>query len=69
MVIVMEMRSGRIVEPPAEEYGDEVLNANWLPQPDLQAGLQELPREATASCPPPEDPEAFLQAIYRNQQS
>ncbi|MBS0510212.1 MAG: hypothetical protein JSR42_03375 [Proteobacteria bacterium] len=51
-----------------ERYDDEVLNAGWLP-PGLIPHLEELvapvhpPRK-----PPPEDVDAFLQAIYRNQE-
>lgn len=68
MVIVMDMSAGKpaAVEPAA--YDDEVLNANWLPQPELALQLQEHVFEEPGRMPPPEDVEAFLEAIYRNQE-
>ncbi|ANQ83575.1 hypothetical protein [Azoarcus olearius] len=72
MVIVMEMNSGKaLTEPPA--YGEEILNASWLPQPtpEVAVQLQEIelaPRRRHDSMPPPADIEAFLAAIYRNQE-
>jgi hypothetical protein len=68
MVIVMDMSAGKtaVVEPAA--YDDEVLNASWLPQPELALQLQEHDHEAARQMPPPEDVEAFLQAVYRNQE-
>lgn len=67
MVIVMGTDSGER-ETGSTEYDDEVLNAGWLPCPDLQlqrAGQSELlgrkPRSAV-------DPEEFLRSIYRLQE-
>lgn len=71
MVIVMDMTTGKIDRPAeeekaAEEFGpfvDEVLNAGWLPQPEarLEAHVHE-DRPAVA------DAEAFLRALYLNQE-
>lgn len=71
MVIVMDMKSGKAIEdPPA--YDDEVMNASWLPpRPDVAPQLQEIemahPRRRE-QMPPPADIDAFLAAIYRNQE-
>ncbi|TAH47580.1 MAG: hypothetical protein EYC67_06870 [Betaproteobacteria bacterium] len=51
-----------------ERYDEEVLNAGWLP-PGLIPHLDELvPPRHPPRKPPPEDVDAFLQAIYRNQE-
>lgn len=49
-------------------YDDEVLNASWL-----QVSPELLPRLQTASrprryTPQPEDIDAFLESMYRNQE-
>ncbi|HEX5125349.1 MAG TPA: hypothetical protein VFW00_01285 [Rhodocyclaceae bacterium] len=54
-------------------YGEEVLNANWLPQAMLQLGLLSLCTErvsatkvsATANV---SDPDNFLQRLYKAQE-
>lgn len=70
MVIVMEMETGKArTEPPA--YGEEVMNASWLPHPEVATQLQEIkpsPAPRHERMPPPEDIDAFLAAIYRNQE-
>ncbi|ATE61405.1 hypothetical protein [Thauera sinica] len=51
-----------------ERYDDEVLNAGWLP-PGLVPRLAEaVPAPHPPRKPPPEDVDAFLRAIYRNQE-
>ncbi len=54
-------------EPP--EYGDEVLDANWLPRPE---GPLKVIRSAARDEGQPrvadEEADAFLDAIYRNQE-
>ncbi|MBU0602954.1 MAG: hypothetical protein KKD25_11210 [Gammaproteobacteria bacterium] len=49
-----------------QDYGDEVLNASWLPQPDAVHGgsrtMSSRPRSAVA------DPDAFLRDVYRSQE-
>jgi hypothetical protein len=69
VVIIMEMHTGKLVEEPQDAYGDEVLNANWLPEPGVQLGLQAVAAEA--EHPPQgaaEDVEAFLYAVYHFQE-
>lgn len=50
----------------SQDYGDEVLNAGWLPHLDASAGGRRAqsarPRSAVA------DPDAFLRDIYRAQE-
>ncbi len=69
MVIVMSMSAGREIETyENERYDEEVLNAGWLP-PGLIPRLEEIVETRhTPRTPPPEDVDAFLQSIYRNQE-
>lgn len=69
MVIVMSMSAGREIETyENERYDDEVLNAGWLP-PGLVPQLEEIvDARPPPRMPPPEDIDAFLQSIYRNQE-
>lgn len=69
MVIIMSMHTGKVVEEPLA-YGEEVMNANWLPRPDIAPQLQEVEQDGRRRQrrPPPEDIDAFLNAIYRNQE-
>lgn len=64
MVIIMEMHTGKLVEEPQETYGDEVLNANWLPEPGVQLGLQSVAEAEHLPRAAEEDAEAFLHAVY-----
>ncbi|NMF89977.1 hypothetical protein [Aromatoleum petrolei] len=69
MVTIMDMTTGKAIEEPTEEYGDEVLNANWLPpQPEVAARLQEVEHAAHEAPVPPIDVEHFLEAVYRYQE-
>lgn len=68
MVIVMDMNSGKRIEEPEERYGDEVLNANWLPSPEVQLGLQHSQAETERRAVATQDVEAFLSAVYRYQE-
>lgn len=67
MLIVMDMSTGRRLEQSCI-YGEEVLNAGWLPQLPLQEGLQTSvevrlpPRQENA------DAEAVLRNFYLYQQ-
>jgi hypothetical protein len=67
MVIVMDMESGRIFGDEFGPFKDQVLDANWLPRPELAAGLQEVvtPRAAPAALV---DVEAFLRNVYLMQE-
>jgi hypothetical protein len=67
MVIEMDMQTG-IRPAGTTEYDEEVLNAGWMPHPDLQLRealhtelLGREPRHAV-------DPEEFLRNIYRLQE-
>lgn len=69
MVTIMDMTTGKVIGEPTDEYGDEVLNANWLPpQPEVAARLQEVEHAAHDVQKPPIDVEHFLEAVYRYQE-
>lgn len=67
MVIIMDASTGER-EDDGAEYGDEVLNAGWLPQPELGLQLQ----SAIPSHPHPgrniADPDSFLRNMYASQE-
>lgn len=67
MLTVMDMSTGKIIEDEFGAFEDEVLNAEWTPpSPELQLGLHEAHgRSSTATGV---DADAFLAAMYRNQQ-
>ena len=69
MVNIMDMTSGTRLSD-AERYGDEVLNANWLPQPALALGLQSVTISSTASryVPSLTDIENFMSRLYSAQE-
>lgn len=73
MVIAMDMTTGKIEKSGeegrvAEEFGpfvDEVLNAGWLPQPEARLEVHaHVDKPAVADA----DAEAFLRALYLNQE-
>lgn len=71
MVIVMDMSTGQRDEAYEEfgQYQDEVLGANWTPQPEL--GLQQhsaVPARRRRIEPPPPDIEGYLRTIYLAQE-
>ncbi|TRZ90049.1 MAG: hypothetical protein D4R84_16860 [Rhodocyclaceae bacterium] len=67
MLMVMEMSTGKVIEDEFGAFEDEVLNAEWTPaSPELQLGLQEVQQRVATSHEV--DAEAFLAAMYRNQQ-
>lgn len=68
MVIVMDMSTGKTLDP-LDCYGDEVLNAGWLPLPQL--GLQTLADEQPTlpqRREPAMDVAAILAQMYLNQE-
>lgn len=66
MVIVMEMSTGKQLEE-LGDYGEEVLNASWLPQPELGLELQSaVPSRRERR--EPQDAEAFLRNVYLSQE-
>lgn len=68
MVTIMDTNLENVIVVP-DEYGDEVLNASWLPPP-AQPGAGEAPRQpaATVDALPPLDADSFLDAVYRYQE-
>lgn len=68
MVIVMDMPSGKRCEEPADPYGEEILNANWLPEVALRPRLQLVKADLTRSVVAAEDVEGFLASIYLYQE-
>lgn len=68
MVTIMDMNTGKLIGEP-EEYGEEVLNASWLPpRPEPALQLQQVEHIATEPKAPPMDVEHFLEAVYRYQE-
>jgi hypothetical protein len=70
MLMVMDMSSGKLIEDEFGAFEDDVLGAEWTPaSPELQLGLQEVQhRAATQREVDAEAADAFLAAMYRNQQ-
>ncbi|MDK9701727.1 MAG: hypothetical protein OEL20_01210 [Sulfuritalea sp.] len=64
------MSTGKVIEDEFGAFEDEVLGAEWTPaSPELQLGLQEIQqRAATSQEVDAEAAEAFLAAMYRNQE-
>lgn len=68
MLMVIDMNTGKKVVEPGEEYGEEVLLSNWLPQPELGLGLQEAVPAKAGRHEPPQDAEAFMRTVYLSQE-
>ena len=61
------MNTGKILEDEFGSFEDEVLNAGWLPQPELQLGLQEV--KASKLVTPAElDADAYMKQLYASQE-
>ena len=68
MIRMMEMSTGKIIEDEFGRFEEEVLNAGWLPpQPELQLGLQEVPRTLRTSRDNI-DAASYLDRVYRSQE-
>ncbi|MBL8502755.1 MAG: hypothetical protein JNL78_04905 [Rhodocyclaceae bacterium] len=63
MRVEMDMSTGKRIVELREEYGEEVLLSNWLPQPELGLALQEAAPARHASAAE-RDVEAFMRAVY-----
>lgn len=67
MVIIMDSSTGQRTDDESQ-YGEEVLNAGWLPQPELGLQLQ----SAVPACPDRQrtitDPDSFLRNMYSSQE-
>lgn len=64
MVIYTEMSTGKKVVELHEEYGEEVLLSNWLPQPEVGLAVQEAVPARHESHMAERDAEAFLRTVY-----
>jgi hypothetical protein len=64
MIMEMDMSSGRKVIELREEYGEEVLLSNWLPQPEVGLALQEAVSARHDPAAEERDAEAFLRNVY-----
>lgn len=64
MIIYTDMDTGKKVVELREEYGEEVLLANWLPQPEVGVALQEAVPARHDSQAADRDAEAFLRTVY-----
>ena len=72
MIVHAEMSTGKYVIELREEYGEEVLLSNWLPQPEVGLALQEaVSNRDFLRSPARHDPaaaerdaEAFLRNVY-----
>lgn len=69
MVIVMNMETGKYIAGEFGAFEDEVMNAQWLPQPLApQLGMQQAMPEQEARHAPLVDVEAFLRTVYLSQE-
>ena len=69
MVTVMDIVESRYIDGEFGAFEEEVLNAQWLPQPlPLQLGLQHVRPEAEPHHAAAVDAEAFLRTVYLSQE-
>lgn len=69
MVIIMNGETGRHIEDEFGAFEEEVLNAQWLPQPlQLQPSLQKVASGSMSRTVTGLDADAFLRNIYANQE-
>lgn len=64
MIIRMDMSTGRKIVEMREEYGEEVLLSNWLPQPEAGLALQAAAPARSDPAAAERDAEAFLRNVY-----
>jgi hypothetical protein len=64
MVTVMDMESGRLLEGEFGPFMDQVLDANWLPRPEVATALQALLPTPALPNAAALDAEAFLRNVY-----
>jgi len=72
MIMEMDMSTGKRVIELREEYGEEVLLSNWLPQPEVGLALQEAVSNRDCLRSPARhesrgaerDADAFLRNVY-----
>lgn len=69
MVIVMDMDGNRYIAGEFGAFEEEVLNAQWLPQPlPLLLGLQHVAPEPAPHLAAAVDADAFLRTVYLSQE-
>lgn len=68
MISEMDMSTGKRIIELREEYGEEVLLSNWLPQPELGLALQEAVPVRQNDRTAERDVEAFMRAVYLSQE-
>ena len=69
MVIVMNMDTGKYIAGEFGAFEEEVMNAQWLPQPlTPQLGMQQVAPEQQARHEESIDVEAFLRTVYLSQE-
>lgn len=68
MICEMDMDTGKRIVELREEYGEEVLLSNWLPQPELGLALQEAVPARQEHRAAERDVEAFMRAVYLSQE-
>lgn len=64
MAITTDMSTGKKVVELREEYGEEVLLSNWLPQPEVSLALQQAVPARRDHDAAERDAEAFLRNVY-----
>lgn len=64
MITYTDMSTGKKVVDLREEYGEEVLLSNWLPQPEVGLDLQAAVPARHESRMAERDADAFLRAVY-----
>ncbi len=65
MILEMDMSTGNKVIELRAEYGEEVMMASWLPQPEaVEPRL--APQERMDEAPAPREAEPDVEAILRN---
>lgn len=69
MMTIIDM-NGCEARAASDDYGDEVLDAGWLPLPDPgpEPGLQEHELARVRGAEEAAHAEHFLEAFYRNQE-
>jgi hypothetical protein len=68
MVIIMETDGSKYIAGEFGDFEEEVLNAQWLPQPQLQLGLQDAAREPEPQTTSTVDVESFMRTVYLSQE-
>ena len=68
MAIIMATAGSKYIDGEYGDFEDEVQNAPWLPQPQLQLGLQDAAREPEPQTTSTVDVESFMRTVYLSQE-